>query len=87
MTSDRFKIVYRTGMKLMPGGSVLRQESNGKIFLKSEIGVRRFCEELSPFCSIRITDDGKDTTENFRDSFQIVPSRYLSLRKGEVKCQ
>jgi hypothetical protein len=65
----------------MPGGSILRQESNGKIFLKSEIGVKRFCSELSPFVSITIKDNGADVTRDFANDFVIVPSRYLALRK------
>lgn len=78
---ERFKIVYRTGMTLMPNGTILRQESNGTIFLKSEIGVRRFCQELSPFVSIVIKDNGKVCTADYAGDFKIVPSRYSTLRK------
>ena len=79
--SDRYKIVYRLGMTLMPGGGILRQESNGTIYLKSPEGVKRFCQELSPFVSITIKDNGKDATKDFVGEFQIVPSRYSALRK------
>ncbi len=78
---DRYKIVYRLGMKLVPGGGILRQESNGKIYLKSEIGVKRFCSELSPFISIVIKDNGEDVTKDFAGDFEIVSSRYLAIRK------
>jgi hypothetical protein len=77
---ERYKIVYRTGIKWVPGGGILRQEANGTYYLKSEIGVRRFCQELSPFVSITIKDNGKDCTSDFTGDFQIVPSRYLAFK-------
>lgn len=79
-------IRYRLGMKLLPSGGILRNESigDGKQFLKSEIGVRRFCEELSPFVSIIIYDNGDDVTKDFTPHFQIVQSRYEALREKGI---
>ncbi len=80
---DKYKITYRTAMKLMPGGGILRNESNGTIYLKSPEGVKRFCQELSPFVSIKILDNKVDATKDFASDFEIIPSRYLAIRNNE----
>ena len=74
-TIPRFHCKATLGM-IVSGGAIVRNECQDNITLGTEIGVQRWIKASNPLVSLKVLEDSKDVTDQFKQYAEFVPSRY-----------